>query len=178
MVSKALVPAVVTSLFEEWFFRGVLLGLWLRYAKPVAGMVVISLLFAFLHFLKPPEGVMIDHPAAVWSGFELLGKMLQHFTDPVFFITDFLTLAAVGMVLAWARVRTKALWFSIGLHAGWILVFKGSNLLYQKVPGHPIFPWWVGDSLRSGLLPMAVLGLTLLVCRFSIGRFVFTPSSE
>jgi len=148
-----------------------LLGLWLRYAKPAFAVAGISLLFAFLHFLAPPDGSVIANPGSVFSGFELLGKILLHFTDPLFFVTDFLTLLVVGLMLAWARVRTGALWFSIGLHAGWIFAFKNFNLVYQKIPGHPMFPWGVGDSLRSGLVPLAVLGLTALVCQYALKAF-------
>jgi len=148
-----------------------LLGLWLRYARPALAVAGISLLFAFLHFLKPPDGVVITNPGSVFSGFELLGKILLHFTDPLFFVTDFSTLLVVGLILAWARVRTGALWFSIGLHAGWIFAFKNFNLVYQKIPGHPIFPWGVGDSLRSGLVPLMVLGLTAGVCYYALKAF-------
>lgn len=171
LLSKILIPAVVASLLEEWLFRGVLLGLWLRFARPAAACFGISILFAFLHFLKPPEGAVIADPAHPLAGFELLGKILLHFTDPVFFVTDFATLLVVGLILAWSRVRTGNLWFSIGLHAGWIMAFKAFNLLYRKVPDHPLRPWGVGDSLRSGVLPLLALGLTAVVCYFVLKRF-------
>lgn len=171
LLSKTLVPAVAAALIEEWLFRGILLGLWLRYARPAFAVVGISLLFAFLHFLKPPDGVLMEDPGNVFAGFELLGTILLHFTDPLFFVTDFSTLLVVGLILAWARVRTGALWFSIGLHAGWIFAFKNFNLVYQKIPGYPLFPWGVGDSLRSGLVPLAVLGLTAGACHYALKAF-------
>lgn len=169
--SKVLMPAVGASLFEEWLFRGVLLGLWLRFARPAAACLGTSLLFSFLHFLEPPAGTAILNPGHPLAGFELLGKILLHFTDPRFFVTDFATLTVVGLILAWARVRTGALWFSIGLHAGWILAFQTFALFYRKVPGHPLRPWGVGDSLRSGILPLVALGLTAVACHFVLKRF-------
>ena len=66
-----------------------------------------------------------------WRALKLLGKILLHFTEPMFFITDFATLLAIGLILAWAVLRTGALWFSIGLHAGWIMSFKAFNILLQ-----------------------------------------------
>jgi membrane protease YdiL (CAAX protease family) len=171
LLPKILIPAVVASLLEEWVFRGLILGLWLRFARPLAACIGTSLLFAFLHFLKPPSGTIIADPTHPLAGFDLLGKILLHFTDPMFFVTDFATLLAVGLILAMARVRTGALWFSIGLHAGWIMAFKAFNLLYQKVPGHPLFPWGVGDSLRSGALPLVALGVTCVICHFALKRF-------
>lgn len=169
-VSKALLPAVGASLLEEWLFRGVLLGLWLRFARPTAACIGASLLFAFLHFLDPPGPSAIQNPGHALAGFELLGKILLHFTDLRFFVADFATLTVVGLILGWARVRTGALWFSIGLHSGWILAFKAFGLFYREVPGHPLHPWGVGGSLRSGIVPLIALGLTTVVCHFVLNR--------
>jgi membrane protease YdiL (CAAX protease family) len=170
-VRAVVVPAIAASLIEEWLFRGVLLGLWLRFSKSYAACIGSSFFFAFIHFLEPPTGYRITDPASPLGGFELLGKVILHFTDPRFFVTDFATLFLVGMILAWARLRTGALWFSIGLHVGWILSFKGFNLLYRGVPANWLHPWGVGDSLRSGLLPMATLALTALLCQLALKRF-------
>lgn len=171
LLSKVLLPAVAAPLVEEWLFRGLLFGLWLRFAKPVAACLGTSLVFAFVHFLNPPAGTAMADPGHVFAGFELLGKILWHFADPLFFVTDFATLFVVGMILAWARVRTGALWFSIGLHAGWVLAFKTFNMFYEKVPGHSLRSWAVGESLRSGVLPLIALGITALICHFVLRRF-------
>jgi membrane protease YdiL (CAAX protease family) len=171
LLPKIIIPAIAAPLVEEWIFRWLLLGLWLRFAKPVSACIGTSLLFAFMHFLSPPEGSAIADPAHALAGFELLGKILLHFTNPVFFVTDFATLFVVGLILAWARVRTGALWFSIGLHAGWVAAFKGFNLLYRGVEDHPLRPWGVGESLRSGALPLLALCVTALVCHYALKRF-------
>jgi membrane protease YdiL (CAAX protease family) len=175
--SKILMPALAAAVVEEWLFRGVLLGLWLRFTRPLAAAFGTSLWFAILHFLKPPSGTVIADPAHPLAGFDLLGKILLHFADPRFFVTDFATLTLVGMILALARLRTGALWFSIGLHAGWIAAFKAFNMWYKSVPGHPLQPWGVGESLRSGLLPLATLAVTALVCHFAL-RYFSTPLSR
>ena len=171
LVGEILPAAIGASLLEEWLFRGLLLGLWLKFSKPLAASLGTSLLFAFVHFLQPPSGAVIAAPGAPLAGFELLGKILLHFTDPQFLVTDFATFFVIGMILARARVRTGALWFSIGLHAGWILAFKAFNMLYQSVPAHPLRPWGVADTLRSGILPLFVLGLTAVICHFVLKRF-------
>jgi membrane protease YdiL (CAAX protease family) len=170
-LSKVLVPAVGAPLVEEWLFRGVLLGFWLRSARPLTACLGTSLFFAFVHFLEPPAGFSIANPGAPLAGFELLGTILFHFADPMFFLTDFATLFIVGMILALARVRTGALWFSIGLHAGWIIAFKGYNLIYKPVYDHALHPWGVGETLRSGLFPLLALGLTGVICHFALRHF-------
>lgn len=177
LLKRVLIPTVAAPLVEEPLFRGLLLGLWLRFTRPFAACVGTSLLFAFLHFLEPPDGAVIADRASRLAGFELLGKILFHFADPRFFVTDFATLFAVGMILAWARLRTGALWFSIGLHAGWVAAFKCSTMLYRTAADHSLHPWGVGDNVRSGFLPMLTLGLTAVVCHFAMKRFVRPESS-
>lgn len=171
LLAAVLVPAVAAPLVEETLFRGVLLGLWLKSQGPVAACWGTSFVFAFLHFLDPPAGFVIAHPEAPIAGFQLLGGILFHFTNPRFFVTDFATLFAVGLILAWARVRTGGLWFSIGLHAGWVAAFKCCNIFFMDVADHPLRPWGVGDNIRSGLLPMIALGLTAIICHYALKRF-------
>ncbi|MEO7340302.1 MAG: CPBP family intramembrane glutamic endopeptidase [Luteolibacter sp.] len=170
-LAAVLMPAIAAPLVEETLFRGILLGLWLRSIRPLNACLGSSLLFAFLHFLDPSPGFAITDPSAPSAGFQLLGSALFHFTEPRFFVTDFATLFVVGMILAWARVRTGGLWFSIGLHAGWVLAFKSCNQLYLDVPNHFLRPWGVGNNVRSGLLPMLTLGLTAVICHFVLQRF-------
>jgi membrane protease YdiL (CAAX protease family) len=165
---KTAVPAVAASVVEEWIFRGLILGFWLRAARPWIACLGTSGLFAFVHFLTPPEGAVLANPASAMAGFELLWRILGHFADPRFFVADFATLFGIGMILAWARLRTGGLWFSVGLHAGWIAAFKGFNLLYGMVAGHGLRPWGVGGDLRSGILPLLTLALTAGLCHFAL----------
>jgi membrane protease YdiL (CAAX protease family) len=165
-LSKVIIPAIAAPLLEEWLFRGILLGLWLRFANPAAAGIGSSLVFAFVHFLEPSQGTVIADPSHPLAGFQLVGKILGHFADPLFFSTEFAVLFGVGCILAWARVRTGALWFSIGLHAGWVAAFKSYNLLYAAVADHPLRPWGIGSGLSSGLLPLLMLVITAGLCHF------------
>jgi membrane protease YdiL (CAAX protease family) len=171
IISKVVVPAITAPLLEEWLFRGILLGLWLRFAKPAAACIGTSLVFAFVHFLEPAKDAVIANPSHPLAGFQLVGKILAHFADPLFFSTEFAVLFGIGWILAWARVRTGALWFSIGLHAGWVAAFKTYNLMHTDVAAHALRPWGIGSSLSSGLLPLLLLGITAIVCHFVMRRF-------
>lgn len=162
--TKVIVPALVTAPLEEWLFRGILLGLWLRFVRPVPAVAGAALMFAFLHFLDPPKSMVFEDPRHPLAGFQLLGGVLLHFTEPRFFVTDFLTLLLVGVILGWMRLRTGTLWFGIGLHAGWVFALKACSFFYSRVDGHPLRPWWLGENLRSGVLPLLTLALTLMVC--------------
>ena len=168
MAGKIWLPTVLAPVIEECLFRGLLLGLWLRFAKPLAACIGCSLLFAFIHFLEAPKGTVFANPGSPLAGLEMLGQIVFHFTDLRFFVADFATLFVIGMILAWTRLQTASLWFPIGLHAGWIAAFKGFNMLYDELPGSPLHPWWVGDSLRSGIIPMLTLFATAAVCHFAM----------
>jgi membrane protease YdiL (CAAX protease family) len=169
LLSQAVLPAVVVSVVEEWLFRGLLLGLWLRVAQPLAAALGSSLVFAFLHFLAPPGDGMAE-PLAALAGFRHLGGILLHFTDPRFVVADFLTLFTIGWILAGARLRTGRLWLCMGMHSGWVIAFKVFHLTHVKVVAGPLAWWWIGDNLRSGLLPLAALGLSTWICHLVLRR--------
>lgn len=171
LLRRSFVPAIGASLLEEWVFRGLILGLWLRFTRPLAACVGTSAFFAFLHFLGPKQGSFIGKPTSPTAGFELLEKILAQFANPQFFMTEFVTLFCIGMILAGARLRTGALWFSIGLHAGWIAAFKGFSMLHLANPASALYPWGVGDSLKTGLVPLVALGVTAAVCHFVLKNF-------
>lgn len=176
-LTKALFPAIGASVVEEFVFRGLLLGLWLRVARPWAACVGSSLVFAVMHFLSPAPGYVIADPTSPMAGFELLGAMLLHYADPRFFVADFLTLVGIGLVLAGARVRTGSLGLSMGLHCGWVAAFKLYHFTHFRLPDGPVGPLLVGDSLRSGILPLAVLGITAGVCHLLL-RWWHFPGAD
>ncbi len=175
-IKKVLIPALSISILEEWLFRGVLFGLWLKFTKPLTACIGTSLIFAAVHFLQPSGGVIISDPASSLAGFELLAKILLRFTNPQIFLADFFTIFTIGLMLALARFRTGALWFSIGLHAGWIVAFKGFGLFHRAVENNPLESWSIGDSVRSGVFPVLTLGITAVLCHFVLRCFEGEPS--
>lgn len=160
-VSKVLPGAVVVALIEEILFRGVLLGIFLRAMRPAPAIAMLSFLFAFVHFLQPPPMVRVLDPEAANAGFELLGQIFRRFADPTSMASEFSILAAVGVVLAYARYRTASLWLPIGLHMGWVFgvgLFKEAT---WPVFGLPDFVrLMVGPHLREGLMPLSVVIVT------------------
>lgn len=161
---EALPTALVVSVIEEVLFRGVLLGIFLRAMRPAPAVLALSFLFAFVHFLEPPEGASIPDPEALDAGFVLLGQILSRFADPLSMAGRFSVLFAVGVVLAVARHRTASLWLAIGLHAGWIFclgLFKAATWPVAEVPD--VARWLVGMSLLEGLVPLAMVIMTGLV---------------
>ena len=183
VMRKILLPAIIVSLLEEWIFRGLLLGFWLKLAKPLGACMGTSLLFAMVHFLEPSSVPALAESSSASAGFKLVGEVLQQFGHLQFMITDFVPMLFIGMILAWARVRTGALWLPIGLHAGWIIALIGFNLTHFEVVSHPLHPWILGGSLRSGLLPMGALVVTAGICHLALRKveragFLASPASR
>lgn len=155
--------ALGAGILEELFFRGALLGLLLRAQSPGTALVSSSLLFAWVHFLRPPESWHLPLDQVDWSsGFQALSVVFGTFGDTDFLLAEFATLFAVGAVLAAARLKTGQLWASMGLHGGWVFGLKYfSALTYgaKTLRAGDHLPW-IGLNLKIGLAPLVVITLT------------------
>lgn len=156
---KAISPAIGASLIEEWLFRGVLFALLLRSLSERGTVIGLSFFFALVHFLKPYKGsVEIEDGGAAGAGFRLLGQIGEKFIHPEEFIGVFLTLFVVGVVLAYARLKTGYLWMSIGLHAGWVFTLKVYLALTNNTgAANPVL---YGSDIREGVVPLFFVCLT------------------
>ncbi len=170
LIPKAVLPALGAGIIEELLFRGLLLGLWLRACSMWSAWIGSSLMFSFVHFLKPRANTIIADPSSWHSGFEMLGSTLGHFTNPLFFVTDFATLVLLGFILAYTRTRTYSLWFPIGLHIGLVFALKTFSLTQHLNLESPMHPWLIGTDLKSGILPLAALGFCFIACIFSVHK--------
>jgi membrane protease YdiL (CAAX protease family) len=169
LLTRALLPAVGAAIGEEWLFRGLVLGAWLRVQSTWRAIIGTSVLFAVLHFMSPLPGQKVADPGAALAGFELLGKIFLRFAEPRFFVAELLTLFILGVLLAWARVRTKSLWLPIGLHAGIVFAFKSFNMSHARLVDGPVSSWWVGMDLRAGVVPLASLLVMALILKGFLG---------
>lgn len=166
---KLLLVAMAWVIVQELMFRGMILGIFLRAMRPLAAILVMGLLFAFIRFLKPPAGFDVVDDEASRAGFELLADSLMRGLDPVVLVGSFLPLLGLGAVLGYARFRTASLWLPMGLHAGWVC----ANALFitAATPLHrpdPIATAFAGDSLFTGVIPLtAILFTGLLVFFFT-----------
>jgi membrane protease YdiL (CAAX protease family) len=152
----AKMPAVLTatiavSLLEELFFRGFILGILLRGLSKGGAVVVTSALFSIIHFLKAPEQTSPDQSVFWLSGFVSIANSFWQFSQPLLLLGGFLTLFALGCILADARLQTRSLWLPIGLHAGWIF----ANGTFSKAAHREaiILPW-LGKDLLVGIVPL------------------------
>jgi uncharacterized protein len=159
-VAKVAAAAAVVPLIEETFFRGLVLGILLKTGRRYIAILVTSALYSIIHFLKAPEHTSTN---VTWtSGFNSIAHAFVQFSDPLLVAAGFTTLFLIGWILADARLQTRSLWLSVGLHAGWIFTAGAFNkIALRKLIELP----WLGKNLLVGIIPLAVAGLTWMIVR-------------
>ena len=148
-VPAVLVAALAVPVIEEMFFRGLILGVLQRSLRRGTALVITSLFFSVVHFLKAPDTAA--GPVTWFSGFVSIGNSFGQFSDPVVVMYGFVTLFVIGCILADVRLATRSLWMPIGLHAGWIFA-KGmfSKIAHREMIALP----WIGKDLLAGIVPL------------------------
>ncbi len=158
---SAALTAVCVAVLEEIVFRGALFGALRQAWSWRKALTVSSLIYALLHFFQRPESLSTIDWA---SGLALLPRMMRGFGELEQLIPGFLSLTLVGVSLGLAYQRTGNLYFSIGLHAGWIFWLKFYGFLTREVAGANTWLWGT-HKLIDGWLAFVVLALVLLGLR-------------
>ena len=157
MVLRSLAMALVMAAVMELFFRGIVMGIFLRAMRPAAALGMSAAFFALVLSVIPPAGVNVADPEAARPGFEMLRLLGMRFAEPGAILGHFLPLLALGGVLAYARWRTASLWLPAGLHAGW---WFSKNLL-AELNAVPSQSW-----LLDGMVPMAAIMMAGVLAHF------------
>jgi len=145
--------AIVVAGWEEVFFRGALFGVLRKALTWSAALWVSSSIYALLHFFEPSPAT---EPVTWASGLTTLVKMMRGFGDLEKLAPGFLNLTLAGAILALAYQRSGSVYFSIGLHAGWVFWVKSYG--YMTKQAGPINAWFWGSSrLIDGWLCFVIL---------------------
>lgn len=170
---EAGLAASVVSLIEETLFRGALFGTFRRSYGFAPALAFSSAAYALVHFFAR---VRWDASIEWHTGFAVLGRMSEGFLEFTTLTPGFFNLALAGALLAWAYERTGNLYFSVGLHAGWIFWIKSYGFLFQPTPGVGIWFWGTG-KLTDGWLALSVLSLVALsLSRLRVGLRMATQA--
>lgn len=153
----AALSAGAAAVMEEVLFRGALFGALRQAHRWLVALAVSSAVYALVHFFQraPPPG------SVTWSsGFVTLGHMFRGFVEFQVLVPGFITLTLAGLILGLAYHRTGNLYFSIGLHAGWIFWLKSYVVLTDARPG--AHTWlWGSSRLIDGWLAFVILAALL-----------------
>jgi hypothetical protein len=157
-VFNAIATAVVVATLEEILFRGGMFGGLRRAFHWPMALLLSSLIYALVHFLQRAD---IAGPVAWYSGLALLPRILGGFVNLPALVPAFFSLTLVGVLLGLTYQRTGNLYFSIGLHAGWIFWLKTYGAFTADVPKSAVWFWGTGKMV-DGWLTFIVLALMLV----------------
>ena len=166
-LAGAAASAMAVALLEEILFRGGVFGGLRRVVHWTNALVISGVIYALVHFLKGPQ---ITGPIRWNSGLMALQSMLAGFGNLHQLFPEFLSLTVAGILLALAYQRTGNLYFSIGLHAGWVFclkIFGGLTVAQQTAPSWASKPppamWFYGSGkLIDGWLAFLVMIIFLV----------------
>ena len=165
-IFRILGTAGAVAVLEEFLFRGVLLGLCLRSMRPAAAVLLSSSLFAIVHFMRVAKSA--SEPAVGWlSGFGQLPLVFSSAPPWPLLGWGLFSLILAGILLAIAALRTRSLFLSIGLHAGWIFGQQSLQWMakFRIKPPEALLPWVgpnvVSGAVPTGLIPAGILLLTM-----------------
>lgn len=167
LLSTLLPMALLLGVLQEFFFRGVAMGIFLRAMKPAAAIGVSALYFAAVLSLPPPPGMDVADPEAAGTGWEMLGSTLVHIASGGGFAGRFLPLLALGVLLSFARWRTASLWLPIGLQTGWL--FARAALDRLVVPDSAPRPGGF-EILANGVVPLVAIAAAGFLCHLLTSR--------
>ena len=153
-----LATAIMVGTLEEILFRGGIFGGLRRVLSWPFALIISSAVYALVHFLQRTE---LSGPVHWNSGLILLPPMLSGFGDLHLLIPGFFNLTLVGILLGLAYQRTGTLYFSIGMHAGWIFWLKTYGTFTSKGPAMASW-FWGSDHMIDGWLSTLVLMGTLM----------------
>ena len=167
IIFNALGAAVIVAVVEEILFRGGIFGGLRKFFYWPLALVISSIIYALVHFLQRAgfTGAVTWH-----SGLVLLPQMLGGFVDIHALVPDFFNLTLAGILLGLAYQRTGNLYFSIGLHAGWIFWLKTYGA-FTAAPPRAATWFWGTSKMIDGWLALMVLVAVLVLFKFlPLGR--------
>lgn len=162
---KLFVAAIAIAILEEGFFRAFLLGGMEGDFGRTGAVALSSAIYSLAHLVRAPARFYLAgiHPLA---GFGNLGASLGHLAHPIALLPMFVGLFLLGIVLAEAFLRTGTVYFSVGLHAGFVV---GAKLWPRMTAAGIALPLWLGgygpQPLISGFAAWAIAVALLILIR-------------
>ena len=147
LIPKYFLSAIAIAFIEEAFFRAFLLGgMSTDFGNRVA-LIASAAIYAVAHLVRSPARFYVTgyEPAA---GLMTLAHSVDQFTNPAVAIPTLIGLFLLGIVLGEAYILTGSVYFSIGLHCGFVL---GAKMWPKIILNRAAIPWWIAGG---GAIPL------------------------
>jgi membrane protease YdiL (CAAX protease family) len=144
-----ILSAIAIAIIEEGFFRAFILGGMRSDFGSMGAILASSAFYSVAHLLRSPAHFYATRyePAA---GLVTLAHSMDQLSHPATAIPTLIGLFLLGIVLGEAFLLTGSVYFSIGLHCGFVL---GAKLWPKIVLGRGALPWWI-----AGAGPVPLIG--------------------
>jgi len=162
---RAATSAIAVAVIEELFFRGFILKTFLHDMRTLWAVILTSAFYSIVHFTQL-DGHPSFTPGDLLAGFKTVKLMIEPLGSFATILPEFVGLFLFGFVLAYCFVWTRALYLSIGLHAGCILVKKLDGLFTRVNQGWR-YDFYGTDKMVDGYLSwiiLAILFITVWLC--------------
>jgi membrane protease YdiL (CAAX protease family) len=151
---------------EELLFRGVLLHGFLQAVRRGAAVGWVTVVYAVVHFLRGGKQV---GPVTLGSGFERVASAVAPLGDPTI-VPGLVGFVLLGLVLAYARLQSGALYLPMGLHIGWVMVARVGRVV-ADFPRRPGLLWGQRrPPIVSGVAGWIAIGATLALLALWLRR--------
>ena len=161
--------ALLVSLIEETYFRGIQCGELMREKRTLAAITLPAIFYSGVHFLNPAEPVpaanpdwfhgltlLVDAPAEICRASDCAGTAA--------------TLLIAGLLLGIVRALGGHLIVCIGIHAGWICAIKLTKALTDFNPGADLAWLAQGQGRFLGVLSAVLLAIPCLAAGAALLR--------
>jgi membrane protease YdiL (CAAX protease family) len=147
LVPKYFLSAIAIAFIEEAFFRAFLLrGMSNDFGNRVA-LVASAAIYAVAHLVRSPARFYVTGYTPT-AGLMTLAHSVDQFSTPAIAIPTLIGLFLLGIVLGEAYILTGSVYFSIGLHCGFVL---GAKLWPKIFLNRAAIPWWIAGG---GAIPL------------------------
>jgi membrane protease YdiL (CAAX protease family) len=147
LIPKYFLSAIAIAFIEEAFFRAFLLGGMSGDFGNRGALIASASIYAVAHLVRSPARFYVTgyEPAA---GLMTLAHSIDQFTNPAIAIPTLIGLFLLGIVLGEAYIVTGSVYFSIGLHCGFVL---GAKMWPKIILNRAAIPWWIAGG---GAIPL------------------------
>jgi len=158
LLPKYVLSAVVIAVVEEAFFRAFLFGGMEGDFGSTGALIVSSTIYALAHLVRAP-GRFYATTLDLTAGVRTLGLSFSQLSAPLSALPTLIGLFLLGIVLAEAFILTGTVWFSVGLHAGFVI---GAKLWPKMMVTRRGLPGWLAGWGRQPLISGAAAWVAAL----------------
>ena len=147
LIPKYFLSAIAIAFIEEAFFRAFLLrGMSNDFGDRIA-LIASAAIYAVAHLVRSPARFYVTGYVPT-AGLMTLAHSVDQFSTPAIAIPTLIGLFLLGFVLGEAYILTGSVYFSIGLHCGFVL---GAKLWPKIMLNRAAIPWWIAGG---GAIPL------------------------